>query len=803
MGKIKPFGLLIILITLATVTTMANNGYMVPSEKIQRIVDAPNPPQISISPAGRVAILVENTTQLTLEDLAEPMAKVGGIRILKRYNIPRRNYYAVGFNILDLKTGKTTPVDLPQNARFGFPTWSPDGKLFGAALYSNKGSKIWMFDPETGKGKAVTPPRLNSALLTPFKWSRDSKSIYVGLWPKDRKEEPMAPLLPNAPIIGETSGRVSQVRTFQDLIRNDHDAKLFKYYCTSQLYRIDIKNGKKKPLGKPGIFSHISSSPDENYLLVRKIKKPFSRVVPYYRFPHVFEIWDADGNKVKTLAKLPAGEDIPIEGVREGVRNIFWMRHHPASLCWFEALDGGDPNVDVEYRDVMKILKSPFKSKPREVIKLPERYAGMGFFEQENLAIIRDYNRDKRWITERLIEVDKKNIASESKIVFSRNRFDQYSDPGSFVYRSNLQGESFAILEDGQWAYLEGSGATPKGYMPFLHRFNIFTGEKQEIFVSSSESFESFIDFADSDLKTIITARENPQNPRNYFKRAIKDNLSAGKAEPITSFPSPTPELDNVKKELIRYERNDGVPLSGTLYYPLDYTPGKTYPTIVWAYPREYTDKSTAGQVRAATNRYARISGSSILFFTLRGYAVLNSAEIPIVGDPLKANDTFVEQIRAGAEAAVNKLVDMGIADPKRIGVAGHSYGGFMVANLLAHTDLFAAGIARSGAYNRTLTPFGFQGERRTFWEAPDIYMNISAFSHANKINQPLLLIHGEIDPNPGTFPMQTERLFAAIRGHGGTARKVIMPFEGHGYEARESILHVLQEMFDWFDKYL
>ena len=261
--------------------------------------------------------------------------------------------------------------------------------------------------------------------------------------------------------------------------------------------------------------------------------------------------------------------------------------------------------------------------------------------------------------------------------------------------------------------------------------------------------------------------------------------------------------MAEVKKELIKYERNDGVPLSGTLYYPLGYKPGKRYPTIVWAYPREYTSKEIAGQVRSTTNKYTRIGGSSILFFLLRGYAVLHNAEIPIVGDPLTANDTFIEQMTAGAEAAVNKLIEIGIAQRGKIAVAGHSYGAFMVANLLAHTDLFDAGIARSGAYNRTLTPFGFQGERRTFWQAQNIYNTMSPFSYADKIKTPILMIHGKDDPNAGTYPMQSERMFAAIKGHGGVARLVVLPHEGHGYEARESILHVLSEQFEWLDKHV
>ena len=187
----------------------------------------------------------------------------------------------------------------------------------------------------------------------------------------------------------------------------------------------------------------------------------------------------------------------------------------------------------------------------------------------------------------------------------------------------------------------------------------------------------------------------------------------------------------------------------------------------------------------------------------LNGYAVLDNAAMPIVGDPRTVNDHFVEQVVMDAKAAVEKAVAMGVTDPARVGVGGHSYGAFMTANLLCHTDLFAAGIARSGAYNRTLTPFGFQSESRTLWQAPDMYFKVSPFLSADKIKGALLLIHGEADNNPGTFPVQSERMYQAVRGNSGTVRYVSLPYESHGYEARESVGHTLYEMITWFDKYV
>jgi dipeptidyl aminopeptidase/acylaminoacyl peptidase len=186
-----------------------------------------------------------------------------------------------------------------------------------------------------------------------------------------------------------------------------------------------------------------------------------------------------------------------------------------------------------------------------------------------------------------------------------------------------------------------------------------------------------------------------------------------------------------------------------------------------------------------------------------QGYAIFDGPTMPIVGKGETANDTYVEQLVTSAQAAVDKAVEMGIADRDRIGVGGHSYGAFMTANLLAHSEIFRAGVARSGAYNRTLTPFGFQNERRTFWEVPQVYSRMSPFFYADKINEPILLIHGEMDDNSGTFPIQSERLFMALKGHGATVRYVTLPYEAHGYLARESVLDTAAEMLNWLDKWV
>jgi dipeptidyl aminopeptidase/acylaminoacyl peptidase len=373
---------------------------------------------------------------------------------------------------------------------------------------------------------------------------------------------------------------------------------------------------------------------------------------------------------------------------------------------------------------------------------------------------------------------------------------DRYRDMGTPVTEMLPSGQR-VVVSEGDFAFFNGAGASPKGDRPFLDRVNLKTKEKTRLFECADGVYESVVSVLDKAGTRMITRRESTTEPPNFFL------VAEGKRTALTSFVDPAPEMRQVKKQLVNYKRADGVPLSFTLYLPPNYKPGTKLPTVMWAYPREYNDADTASQITGSPYRFTQVSGASHLFYLLAGYAILDDAALPVIGDPETANNTYLQQIVAGAKAAIDKATELGVTDPKRVGVGGHSYGGFMTANLLAHSDLFAAGVARSGAYNRTLTPFGFQSERRTIWEAPDTYLTMSPFLNAHKINEPILLIHGQADNNTGTFPIQSERMYTAIRGNGGTVRFVYLPFESHGYAARESVEHTLAEMVEWFDKHV
>ena len=788
-------GCLSLVLALAAPGLLAQLPYKLPPQDVVDIVTAPPTPRVSMSPAGGLMALIEYESMPSIATLAQPLLRIAGMRITPFNNSRQVLTFNTGLSVKDIKTGAVVKVALPEGAKFTGAFWAPDGHALAFLRYVENGVELWVADAKTGQAKALTGPVVN-AVISGLDWMPDAKRLLVFLIPEGRGPAPERPLVPVGPNIQETVGQAAKVATYQDLLKTPFDELLFDYYATVQPALIDAANGQVQMLGKSGIFAGISPSPDMSSFIAYRIKRPYSYSVPYADFAHTWEIWDKDGGLVRILADVPPGENIPMNGVETGPRNVDWMTHKPSTLVWVEALDGGDPEKDVPFRDQFIMLAPPLTGVPQPLFQTKERSMGLMPFATPGLALATEYNWKKRWRTTWLVNLD--NPQAEPKKVFDLSAQDQYNDPGRPITTSLKTGER-VILQDKDWFYLTGSGASSQGDHPFLDRMNVKTLAKERLFQSLDPAYETFIDFNGSSRTEAITSYETKTNPPNYYVLNIKNK----KRRALTEFKDPAPKLTAVKKELIKYKRADGVDLSGTLYLPADYTPGTRLPLVVWAYPLEYTDAATAGQVRGSVNRFTFYRGTSQLFFVTQGYAVFDNATMPVIGDPKTVNDTYVEQIVSSAQAAIDVLDKMGVGDPKRVGVGGHSYGAFMTANLLAHCDLFAAGIARSGAYNRTLTPFGFQSERRTLWEAPETYIKMSPFMHANKINEPILLIHGEADNNSGTFPIQSERLFAALKGFKATARLVMLPNESHGYSARESVLHVLAEMFEWFDKYV
>ncbi len=787
-----------IALALAAVTALCQSGYQKPPKAVLDVLRAPDAPAVLLSPARTHILLLDVVQNPSISDIARPMLRLAGRRIDPGSNGPHLTSYATAVTVKDLASGKETKLTLPAVARLFSPTWSLDGKSVAVANQTASGTELWVADAATGQTRKLNIA-LNAVMSDFMAWLPDGKRLIVSSIPAGRGAAPERPLTPPGPKIQETEGKAGPTRTYQDMLTSPYDEALFEYYAKSQLLLVDAASGKATPLGTAGLYDDISASPSGGHYLVTEYRRPFSYLLPVQLFTRDVTVRDLTGKVAYTAASLPMSDRIPIDGVPVGPRSVQWRPGKPATLVWVEALDGGNPKEKVPHRDRILMLSLPDKGEPSELAKVEHRLQGAGFgspsitWLDDGRLMVSDYDRMRRWSRTFLVDPAKPAGMTE---LFSRNVQDRYKDPGAPVADTRPDGRVVAVRGDS--IFLRGAGASPKGDFPFVDRYSLATGKAERIFQSDPEKFQEVVGVLDDTGSRLLIRSQSPLEPPNLYIRE-----ASGKLTPITNNPDPSPQLRGIHKELVTYTRADGVNLSFTLYLPPGYKKGTRLPTVVWAYPLEYNDADTAGQIAGSQKRFNRLSGYSHLFFLLEGYAILDGATMPVVGDPETVNNTYVEQIVASAQAAIDKAVEMGVTDRNRVGVGGHSYGAFMTANLLAHSDLFRAGIARSGAYNRTLTPFGFQSERRTLWEAPSAYLKMSPFMSADKIKEPILLIHGEADNNQGTFPIQSDRMYQALRGNGATVRLVSLPHESHGYSAQETIEHVLFEQLQWFDKYV
>ncbi len=772
----------------------AAHGYSEPAAEIVALVDATRPPVAVASSSGLGVLLVEIESHPSLAHVAEPVLRLAGIRLSPARGSRQHLQYGKRLDWVRCEDGARTAFPLPADARIGLPVFAPGGAVFALTHDTPEGTGLWLGDTSAGRLQEVAGLRVNDVLAdTPLVFSRDGKQLWVACIPAGRGDAPPSPPAPLGPSVQESVARAAPVATFQDLLRDAHDEALFTHYATSQWACVEVATGTWAAVGEPGLLDAIEPSPDGRFLLSTRLVPPFSYRVGHWGFPRVVEVLSAGGEPVRQIAQLPLADDTPRFGVRTGSRAVMWQASRPAALCGVQALDGGDPREAAEYRDSLWTLEAPFTGAPREARRLRHRLTSLLWTATPGQALVTELDRDRRWRTTSLVSLD--DPGQPPQVLFDYGDRDAYALPGDFI----LQAGTRQVLQAGTHAWLAGDGATPQGLRPFLDRIDLATGERQRVLQSADDALERVLAVLGSGSGTpqqpaVLLQHETPQDPPSLWRLAT----ACGERRRLTRPSEGAVRMDGVTREIFRYERRDQVPLTGTLYLPRHRQPGERLPLLIWAYPVDYSDAATAGQVRGSDLAHVRPVGASPVYFATQGWAVLMDAAMPVVGDTRTMNDTFVEQVVDSARAAIDALDARGLIDRRRVVAGGHSYGAFMVATLLAHSDLLAAGIARNGAYNRTLTPFGFQQERRTYWEAPDTYHRVSPFSQAHRIKAPLLLIHGEMDGNAGTHPMQSERMYAAVAGNGGTARLVMLPREGHAYRARESILHALAEMLAW-----
>ena len=772
--------------------------YQVPPKELADLIDAPLTPEL-VSGPGEKALLLEVQALLTLADLAQPEAKLAGLRFNPVNHTPTRAPHRTSITLLDLRSGQQTKVTgLPSGLKARWTTWSPDGARFAFTHATDTGLELWIGDASKAAASRLGNVLLNASNGQRPYWWRGDDTLVVRAIPRATDALPSAAPVPAGPVIQENLGRRTPGRTYQDLLRNAYDEQLFEHHLRSEIAVVSLDASETR-IGEAGLVLRAEPSPDGNFLIVETAHRPFSYVVPSQRFPRRIEIVDAAGKLVRQIADLPLLDNVStdFDAAPEGARAVSWRSDRPATVVWAEALDKGNPRTDAAVRDRVLMLAAPFTGEPQQLATTAYRFGGIMWGNGDLAMLNESWWKTRRTRTWRL----RPDRNAQPELIVDRSFEDRYGDPGTPVMRMNSFGRYVIRTSgNGEAIFLDGDGASPEGDRPFLDRFDLRTKKAARLWRSEAPHYEYPVEMIDE--TRLVTRRESVNEPPNYFVRDLRRRTSTA----LTRFPHPTPQLATARKELIRYKRADGVDLTATLYLPPGYDPARDgrLPVLMWAYPQEFKTADAAGQVSDSPYRFIRPTWGSPLPFLVRGYAILDDPSIPIIGEgDREPNDTYVQQLVTGAQAAVDEVVRRGVGDRNRIAVGGHSYGAFMTANLLAHSDLFRAGIARSGAYNRTLTPFSFQAEERTFWEATPTYMEMSPFTHAQKINEPILLIHGIDDDNTGTFPIQSERLYQALKGLGGTARLVMLPYEAHGYRARESVLHMLWEMDRWLTTYV
>ena len=784
----------------STLFAQENVTFQKPSAEILALADYQRPPAIRLSPDKAWVLMSYRPTYKSLEELGQEELRLAGLRINAKTRISSTETYFNNLRLKSVANGQEYDViGLPSDALITNVEFSGDGKFIAFTHTNDSGVSLWIIETKTQQAKQLTGYDLNAVINAPYQWLRKSNQLLISKSPSDRPSlTDHSKDLPSGPVVSTSEGKVSQLRTYQDLLQNPQDEKDFESLASAELYWLDV-DGKQTKFLEKGMYTQASISPDGKYVLVSNLKKPFSYVVSYRSFPQETKVYDIQGTLIQTVNETPLIEIQPkgFSSTRTGKRNLSWRADKASTLFFVEALDGGDANKAAEFRDELFTWEYPFNGKPQSLTKVKDRFSGI-IWGNDSYALV-----SSQWYDTRNTKTYVLNPNSgKTQVIVDRNNQDVYSDPGQ-VFRDKSDFGTYTMFINNNKTYWVGQGFTKEGEFPFIDELDLVSLKKKRLYTAKStdlqERIAQLVDIKKGEI--LISLQSSSQYPNYYTK-----NIKSGKQKAITNLVNPFQALSTVEKQVLNYKRNDGVELSGTLYLPAGYDKSKKekLPLLIWAYPREYKDKATAGQSTANPKEFTFPSYGSFIYWVTKGYAVLDNAAFPIVGEGKEEpNDTFIPQLVANAEAAINAVDALGYIDRKKVAVGGHSYGAFMTAHLLSNSNLFAAGIARSGAYNRTLTPFGFQSEQRNFWDDQQLYIKMSPFMSADKMKTPMLLIHGAADNNPGTFTMQTERYFQALKNLGAPVRMVILPRESHGYAAKENILHLLWEQDQFLEKYL
>ncbi|MDX3772705.1 prolyl oligopeptidase family serine peptidase [Chromatiaceae bacterium AAb-1] len=752
-------------------------SYQLPDEKLAQLVDASATASWQLSAGENWLLQLETAENPLLAELQQETAELAGLRI----NIARlsaglgRGYQQV--TVQQLAGDKRYVLTAGQQQRFYRPVISPDEQWLSVVVAEKQGLFIELVSLKNGKRKRLSA-RLNAVFGIQYQWLNDSSGLLAVMAPAG-KTSVSAQTAVQPKIQESTTEKVPQ-RTLQLLLQSAADAAHFEQLIAARLVR--VSTGMKMTVLTEQPLYDFSLSPDNRFVLTQRIVRPYSYSVRASNFPRTTDVYTLGGQHLTTVEELALHES---REVRNGRRIIAWRPDQAASLYWVQK------SQHQQYKDEIWQWPAPFAAGPEKLYDTEWRFRQV-LWSDNQLAVL--YEADSKTEQERAW-LFPSGLTAEKQLWYQRHVKDLRAFPGEIVTRLNRYLRQVIRQQQPDTLYI--SGQHDDTLQAELLSWNFVSGQRQLLWQSGADADERVIRLLNDD--SLLFSRQTPVQPPQLLQ------LKQGKEYQLVTRAHPAPAYQGVSQQFVEYQRADGVKLSGWLYLPAGYDVSLgPLPTLMWAYPREYASAELAEQRTVNANRFVSFRTSSAQPYAALGYAVFDQVSMPVISQHERApNDDFLPQLIANAEAAVTMLTELGVSEKGNIAVGGHSYGAFMVANLLAHTDLFSAGIARSGAYNRTLTPFGFQSEKRHLWENPQLYSDMSPFLHADKITAPLLLIHGEADPNSGTYPMQSVRMFEALKGLGKVSRLVLLPYEGHHYQARESVLHLLWEQQQWLLRYL
>jgi dipeptidyl aminopeptidase/acylaminoacyl peptidase len=777
-------------------------GYRTPPKVVADILTAPRlrVGRPNVSPDGARLILHDSPSLIPISILALPVEKLAGLEILPALRATRNQLKAAtaGFRIVSTADGSMVRARLPEGRSVGAVTWSSKGDRLACTLYAQGGAEVWIVEAASGAARKLEGVALNTVLDPTLEWSLDDRDLFA-LTVADAGSAPLAGSAAPAPQARESRGRAAPQRTARDVLRTADDQARFAFYAQAQLARIPVDGGAKHPLGAPGPIDSWQLAPDERSAAIARFTLPAPLGFPNYLFPRTLVVENlADGTSVP-VADLPLNDRSAISSVAElGPRD--WQFAPDGRSLWFfswKDTPGADPLKAIRDTtlaqpgtDRLMRLDAPFQGSPVEVATSDMQFRDMAWMAAgKRLWVQEDYaprRRERRaWI----------EVADASRHPLGeRSAENAYDNPGQPVGHGVPHGYALWTSGDGNRVYLAGEGFRADGQRPFLDALDLTSGRTRRVFESDAAHLENPSALLDAEAKRFLTLRQSKTEPPNVYVHAAGD--AAGRK--LSDFADPAPALTASQRIQFTFTRPDSVKLNAEVVLPADWKPGRRLPTVFWIYPNDFRSAAAASQNRRSPNRFPSQSALNPEVLVTQGYAVL-MPDIAVVG----TNDRYVEEIQLSAQAALDEAVRRGFCDPERVAVGGHSYGAFSTVNLLAHTSIFKAGWASDGAYNRTLTPFTFQAEERTLWEARDTYLKMSPFLYANEIKAPLLLMHNLDDTNVGTNPIQSERMFDALNGLGKTCALVEYPFEDHGPASRETVLDYWSRVIDWLDRWV